>query len=239
MGILATVHREFSEDNPEIMDLPGQDETELRLDLQNLERLNRTFGGRGAVRKMFRYLAGAKQRLLLVDLASGYGDQGRNLLTHARDRGCDLRVVAVDRQFDTLRLAREATPGRQPMFFVQADARRLPFRSGGADLVFCTLALHHFSETDAVSVLREMKRVGRLGTACVDLVRGRLAVFCIWLLTAVVMRNEMTRHDARLSIRRAFTRRELAGMAQRAGWRHIVQTKFFWFQQAVRARLQT
>ena len=62
------------------------------------------------------------------------------------------------------------------MFFVQADARQLPFRTRGADLVFCSLALHHFAEGDAVRVMREMRRVGRLGIACVDLVRGRVAV---------------------------------------------------------------
>lgn len=237
MGILAAMRREFSEDNPEIMDIPGQDENELRLDLENLARLNRTFGGRGAVQKMFRHLAGKARRVLLVDLASGYGDQGRNLIAHGRDCGCDISIAAVDRQFDTLRLAREATPPHQRMFFIQADARQLPFRSRGADLVFCSLALHHFADHDAVRVLREMRRVGRMGTACVDLVRGRVARFCIWLLTAVVMRNPMTRHDARLSIRRAFTHRELRGMAESAGWPGIRQTKFFWFQQAVRARL--
>jgi len=232
------MRREFSEDNPEIMDLPGQDEKELRLDLENLGRLNRTFGGRSAVQKMFRHLAGNARRLMLVDLASGYGDQGRNLIDHVHKRDCELTVVSVDRQFDTLRLAREATPAHHRMFFVQADARQLPFRKGGSDLVFCSLALHHFSDNDAVRVMKEMKRVGRIGAACVDLVRGRVAVFCIWLLTAVIMRNPMTRHDARLSIRRAFTHRELLGHAARAGWINTVQTKFFWFQQAVRSRLR-
>jgi ubiquinone/menaquinone biosynthesis C-methylase UbiE len=238
MGILAAMRREFSEDNPEIMDLPGQDENELRTDLENLGRLNRTFGGRSAVQKMFRYLAGEARRLTLVDLASGYGDQGRSLIDHVHKRDRELTVIAVDRQFDTLRIAREATPAHHRMFFVQADARQLPFRTRGSDLVFCSLALHHFAEGDAVRVMREMRRVGRLGIACVDLVRGRVAVFCIWLLTAVVMRNEMTRHDARLSIRRAFTHRELLNLAQRAGWTQVIQTKFFWFQQAIRTRLR-
>jgi ubiquinone/menaquinone biosynthesis C-methylase UbiE len=237
MGILATMQRKFSADEPEIMDLPGQDEEELRADLQNLAQLNRTFGGRVAVEKMFRHLAHGKKKVLLADLASGYGDQGRNLIERGREQNCDVTVVAVDFQFQTLKLARAATPREEKMFFVQADARNLPFRNRGADLVFCSLALHHFAETDAVSVLREMARVGRLGTACVDLVRGRLAVFCIWLLTAVVMRDPMTRHDARLSVRRAFTHEELRSLTERAGWRGLVQTKFFWFQQAVLSRL--
>jgi len=235
-GHSRSVQREFSPDEPEIMDLPGQDEEELRADLRNLARLNRTFGGRVAVEKMFRYLARDKRTVLLADLASGYGDQGRNLIARGREQDCDVTVVAVDFQFQTLKLARQATPRETKMFFIQADARNLPFRSQGTDLVFCSLALHHFAESDAVSVLREMARVGRLGTACVDLVRGRLAAFCIWLLTAVVMRDPMTRHDARLSVRRAFTHGELRSLAERAGWRDLIQTKFFWFQQAVRSR---
>jgi ubiquinone/menaquinone biosynthesis C-methylase UbiE len=230
------VRREFSEDKPEIMDLPGLDKDDLRVDLQNLGWLNRNFGGRSAVQKLFRLVAGSARRLTLVDLCSGYGDQGRHLIAHARQRNCELAVVAVDFQFDTLRLSREATPKHQRMFFVQADARHLPFREGAAELAFCSLALHHFADQDAVKVLREMKRVSRLGTACIDLVRGRIAVFCIWLLTAVVLRNPMTRYDARLSIRRAFTHRELLGLARRAGWKDVLQTKFFWFQQAVRSR---
>ena len=229
------MRREFSEDKPEIMDLPGQDEDALRTDLENLGWLNRTFGGCGVVEKMFRLLAGPARRLTLVDICSGYGDQCRNLVAHARKQNCELSIVAVDRQFDTLRLAREATPAAQRIFFIQADARALPFRDGGGDLAFCSLALHHFADDDAVEVLREIKRVGRLGAVCVDLVRGRVAVFCIWLLTAVVLRNEMTRYDARLSIRRAFTRGELLALARRAGWKTVRQTKFFWFQQAVRS----
>ena len=63
--------------------------------------------------------------------------------------------MAVDMQFQTLQIARRATPAGQKMFFVQADARQLPLRNQGADLVFCNLALHHFAEKDA------LKRVAR------------------------------------------------------------------------------
>jgi hypothetical protein len=46
----------------------------------------------------------------------------------------------------------------------------------------------------------------------------------------------MTKYDARLSIRRAFTHAEMLGLAARAGWKNVKQTKFFWFQQAVRSQ---
>ena len=232
------MQREFSETQPELMDLPNQDENALRSDLENLARLNRTFGGKKAVETVFHRLADKTRSLLLIDLASGYGDHGRHLIGRAKGRHNEITVMAVDMQFQTLQIARRATPAGQKMFFVQADARQLPFRNQGADLVFCSLALHHFAEKDALTVLREMARVGRHGAACIDLVRGRLAAFCIWLLTAFIIRDPMVRHDARLSVRRAFTNAEMKSLAHRAGWPNLKQIKFFWFQQAVLAHVE-
>ncbi|MEI9998344.1 MAG: methyltransferase domain-containing protein [Verrucomicrobiota bacterium] len=231
------MQRDYSDAQPELMDLPNLDEKALRSDLLNIARLNRTFGGRKAVETVFHKLAGAARKLVLVDLAAGYGDHGRNLIARARARQTDVTVVAVDKQFQTLQIARDATPPGAPMLFVQADARQLPFRRHGADLVFCSLALHHFAEEDALTVLREMGRVGRHGAACVDLVRSRLAALCIWFLTTFLVRDPMVRHDARLSIRRAFTGTEMRTLAARAGWPNLTQVRFFWFQQAVLARV--
>lgn len=232
------MQREYSEEVPELMDLPNLDENALRSDLQHLERLNRTFGGRKAVEIAFHSLAEKGRKLLMVDLCCGYGDHGRNLLERAKAAETEVTIVAVDFQFQTLQIAREATPAGKKMFFVQADARQLPFRTKGADVTLCSLALHHFGEDDALTVLKEMSRVGREGTACVDLVRSRLATFCIWLLTTFLIRDPMVRHDARLSIRRAFTMPEMRSLAHQAGWPNLKQLGFFWFQQAVLARVK-
>jgi len=232
------MQREFSESEPELMDLPDVDESTLRVDLQHLAGLNRTFGGRKAVETVFHKLADKTRSLLLFDLCCGYGDHGRNLIQQAKASNCELTIVAVDFQFQTLKIAREATASSEKMFFVQADARKLPFRNKAADLSFCSLALHHFAEADALTLLKEMSRTGRRGTAVVDLVRSRIAAFCIWMLTAFIIRDPMVRHDARLSIRRAFTGREMKDLTQKAGWPNLRQSHFLLFQQAVTARLE-
>ncbi len=218
------------------MDLPNQDEAALRTDLEHLAEINRTFGGRRAVEAVFQKLADKTRKLLLIDLASGYSDHGRNLLGIAQERKQDVTIVAVDFQFQTLQIARSATPADKKIFFVQADARQLPFRNGAADLAFCSLALHHFADRDALTVLQEMRRIGRHGLACVDLARSRLAAIGIWLMTTFFIRDPMVRHDARLSVRRSFSYAELKSLAQRAGWFAPQQIRFFCFQQAVVAR---
>ncbi len=226
------MRRDYSESEIELMDMPGLDREALRKDLENIAKLNRTFGARRIVARLFEKLAGSRKRVTLVDLAAGYGDHARNLIGRSRAEGRELAVVAVDFNFETLRIARGATPPGEKLSFVQADARRLPFRDGGVDLVFCSLALHHFSDDDALGVLREMRRVGRIGTACIDLARSRLAVWAIWLLTTFIVRDPTVRHDARISIRRAFSTGEMKAMAREAGWswRHLHVPLF---QQAV------
>jgi ubiquinone/menaquinone biosynthesis C-methylase UbiE len=230
------VRRDFSETEHELMDLPHQDKDALQKDLEHLAGLNRTFGARRAVATLFRKLAAHQRRVVLVDLASGYGDHGRNFIAQGEAQRQDVTVIAMDWQLTTLQIAREATGPQKKMFFVQADARQLPLRNRGVDLVFCSLALHHFSDKDALSVLREMIRVGRIGAACVDLLRSRLAAIGIWLLTTFIVRDPMVRHDARLSIRRAFTDGEMKTLAQSAGWPSLRQIKFLWFQQAMFSR---
>jgi ubiquinone/menaquinone biosynthesis C-methylase UbiE len=218
------------------MDLPDQDEDALRKNLEHIGGLNRTFGARRTVAALFHQLAEHMRRVVLIDLASGYSDHGRNLIARGRDRRQDVTVISMDWQLKTLQIARRATPPGQKIFFVQADARQLPLRNREADLVFCSLALHHFSDGDALLVLREMTRVGRVGAACIDLVRSKLAAVGIWLLTTFIVRDPMVRHDARLSIRRAFTTSEMKALAQRAGWPSLKQIQFLWFQQAVLGR---
>jgi len=218
------------------MDLPHQDEEALRSDLEHLAGLNKTFGARRAVAALFRDLSARMKRVVVIDLASGYGDHGRNMIARGRARQQTVTVVAMDYQLKTLQIARRATPLGEKMFFVQADARQLPLRPHEANLAFCSLALHHFSDEDALSVLREMNRVAHDGTACIDLVRSRLAAWGIWLLTTFIVQDPMVRHDARLSVRRAFTGKEMLALVKQAGWSRLKQTKFLWFQQAVLGR---
>jgi len=56
----------------------------------------------GARWQTFHLLAGNRASITLIDLASGYGDHGRNLIKQARARGQEVTVVAVDQQFQTL-----------------------------------------------------------------------------------------------------------------------------------------
>jgi hypothetical protein len=82
--------------------------------------------------------------------------------------------------------------------------------------------LHHLSDDDAVTVLRQMDRVASRGVIVADLLRNRRAYAWITLLTALA--GPMVRHDARVSVAQAFTHAEALALRQRAG---IEYTRYF------------
>lgn len=227
------MHRAFDPDDPELMDRPSPDLKELRADLENLEWFNTTFGATKALLRLLDRLTGGMKQFSLVDLCAGYADMPRHVVGWAQERGVRPLVVAVDNQPATLKMARAATPREMPIIFVQADVNRLPFKEGAADIVMSSLAFHHFSEEGATTLLKQKKRIAGRAAACLDLVRSRLAYTCVWSLTQFIVRAKMTRHDARLSIRRAFTGKELQNLAHKAGWTGMWYEALPWFRHAI------
>lgn len=227
------MQRDFSPNKPELMDLPSPDGKLLREDLKNLERLNRHFGGTRAVLNLLNKIARNLPSFCLIDFCTGYGDLPRNMARWAREHGKKATIIAVDFQWPTLEIAQAATPKSDRVFYVQADVRHSPFKNNAADMVFCALALHHFSNDDATQILREGRRMAKRHVACFDLKRGRRAYAAVWLLTQFILRSPMTRHDARLSVRRSFTGNELKNLAVLADWRSFWHDNLPWFRQVI------
>ncbi len=224
--------RAYSAAEPELMDLPQPVTAELEQDLANLASLNRHFGSHRLIRHFLaRWLKrGGAYRVL--DLATGAGDVPRLIVEWARRQGVSVRITAVDANAATIEIARGRSLEFPEIEWVQGDA--LTYAPGEPfDLVCCSLALHHFSEESAVSLLRRCRELSRGYVLVADLERSRLAQLGIWLVTQFIYREPMTRFDGRLSIRRAFSFSELRELTQAAGWSGFRQRRFVWYRQAI------
>jgi ubiquinone/menaquinone biosynthesis C-methylase UbiE len=153
----------------------------------------------------------------LLDVATGSADIPLALSRLAERAGWDLRITATDIQPEILSAARAAErPGR--IVVERADALALPYESGSFDIVTLAQALHHFEPDDARRALAEMGRVGRRQLIVSDLERSRMGFAGAWLFAHVATRNRMTRNDAPLSVRRAYTAAEARALARDSGW---------------------
>lgn len=226
------VKRKFDPAEPELMDRPQPVSPELASDLENLRQLNRYFGSYALVEHFLRRWILPGSRLRVLDLATGSGDIPRLIVDHARKVGATITVDAVDQQGSTLEIARGLSASYPEINFLKSDVR-----SFGADLayelVLCSLALHHFDENDAVRVLERCRQLSREYVLVSDLRRGLLATIGVYLLTALIFRDPMTRADGRTSAARAFSFGELRTLAERAGWKNFGHAKFAFARQAI------
>ena len=224
--------RLFDPNRPELMDRPQPVSEELKRDLENLVSLNARFGSHRLLRHFLRRTIKSSTSLRVLDLATGAGDLPREMVSWARSKGIQISVDAVDFQEATLSIAQSSSEGFPEISWLHADIR--DFASNQTyDLVHCSLALHHFSDADAIKILRRCLQLSRRWTLVSDLERSSFATAAIWSLTQFFYRDPMTRYDARLSAQRAFSSREMISMARAAGWSDFSHHRFLFARQAL------
>lgn len=224
---LLVPERRFDPDVPEMMDLENVDRTLLEEDLRNLRTINRFLGGLAAVRKhivMFFDRIPLDREIHILDLASGSGDHPVGLVKFARSIGRRVRVTAVDCNPTMIAVARRLTAGFPEIQVCEGDILRIQGEQWEADIVLCSLALHHFSVHDAVGLLSTMDRLSRVGFIVNDLNRLWVAAWCAWAYAHATSRNPLTLNDTYVSVLRAFTPAELAAMAEQA---HVRRFRIF------------
>lgn len=210
----------------EILDGPLDDLDAVAGNLRDLRRVNRLLGGTRLSRLAITRLCPGGMPVELLDVGTGGADIPVSLLADAARRGASLHVTAIESRLEILeaaRIARPAIAGMPGLELVVADGRSLPYPDGAFDVAHSSMVVHHLEPPDAVALLREMARVARSGVVLNDLVRGRLYWATAWVLSHAATRNPLTRNDAPLSVRRAYTRPELRAIVDEAGLRVVAE----------------
>jgi 2-polyprenyl-3-methyl-5-hydroxy-6-metoxy-1,4-benzoquinol methylase len=203
----------------ELMDRPAALE-EISGCLHTIVRFNGLFGGgRLTLRHVRDLLAGlpADRPVTVLDVGAGAADIPVALVRWARRSGRGIRVVALDRDGATLKYARGYAAAYPEITLLQGDALALPVRPGSVDVVISAMTLHHLQPQEATRYLAEMDAAARLGWIMNDLVRSRAAHRLVWVLTRLLSRSAMARHDGPLSILRSYRPAEVVALCEKAG----------------------
>jgi len=207
-------------DAVELLDGPLDDPSALAANLRDLRRVNRWLGGASLTAPAIDALAAHRHELTILDVGTGGADIPLALLERAERRSRRLSNVAIDSRPEVLAAAVRASPAvasTRGLELHVGDGRSLPYPDRSFDVAHASMVLHHLSADGSVALLREMARVARLGVVVNELERSRLGWIGAWLMGHLLTANRYTRHDAPLSVSRAYRLDEMTAMLREAG----------------------
>ena len=179
--------------------------------LRELRIINKFLGGNGVTLEgLNQLLKNRKERgpVTLADLGCGGGDMLVEMAEWGRRNRIPMRLLGVDANPNIIEYARENTAAYPEIEYRVADIFSENFRKLNFDIVTCTLFTHHFRNEQLVDLLSHLHRQVRIGLVINDLHRHPLAFYSIKALTAAFSRSKMVKHDAPVSVARAFSRRD-------------------------------
>jgi len=207
----------------ELLDADSLDDAAIDANLRDIRRINGVLGWKAftvqRVGKIIQQLSLPSVKLL--DVCAGSADMPLAIANWSRQQSIDTSIVATDIAPQIVRIAKQQAKDVHSIRVETANALDLPYADHSFDIVLCTLALHHFDPDKAAKLLQNMARVGK-HLLVFDIERSTLAYLGAVLLTRVIPMNYMTRHDAPVSVRRAYTVREIQHIIQQAGLTHSV-----------------
>lgn len=224
---------------PELMDDPAIDPVEHRRALAGLRRINWVCRTGNHLAKEMEVIAKTKQLNLvsILDVGCGSGDVAisvtRSLSSKFRCRtegwdisqtACDAATESADRQSWFLKNdAPEGKGNTSSIRFRQANIFDPPIAQ--FDIVYCCLFLHHFSETQAIDVMRNMRHLAKFAVIIDDLLRSRLGIVLAKVGCYGLSRSPVVHYDGPQSVRAAFNASEVVRLAKLAGLENVRLTK--------------
>lgn len=211
---------------PELLDDDRGTPQQVADSLQDLRMFNRWFGGNASATELLRRVAGrsGSTDLTLVDVAGASGDVSAYATETLAGEGIRVRTTVLDRAPSHLK--RNGSPA------VCGSALALPFRDASFDVVSCSLFLHHLEPPEISLFIRGALRVCRVAVVINDL-RRTLPHWLAAKAGTLIYRSPLTRHDAPVSVRRAYTEEELRPLLEAVGPASIEFSRHYFYRMGV------
>ena len=204
----------------ELMDDHSLATDALRRNLDELETINTWLGGYAPVLNALKRLKSrfpAGRPLRLADLGSGGGDTLRHVARWARKNSVAVELTGIDANQFMLEYATAKSRDYPEISYRRFDIFSPEFQARPYDVLTCSLFCHHFTDEELVTLLRQWHQQAGLAVVINDLHRHWLAYHSIKWLTRLLGGSYLVRHDAPLSVARAFRRPDWVALLARAG----------------------
>jgi SAM-dependent methyltransferase len=222
---------------PENIDVGSYSPAEYESCIIELQRVNRWLGDAHALRvSLLADIEAADQRTFSVlDIGAGSGELLRVIARWARESGSSAFLVGLELNARSAAAIFNESRPYERLNAVRGDAFCLPFRDKQFDYVMSSLFTHHFSDSEVVTLLKEMARVARCGIYVIDLHRHPVAYLLYTTVGRLMLHSRLLREDGALSILKSFKPAELLELGKRAGLTDVVVERHFPYRLLLKA----
>ena len=200
---------------------------ELRKTLRDLEKINKWLGGNrislAGIRKL---LNDHSEPVRILDVGCGNGSMLREVAEFGRINNMKFELLGIDANEYSIKIARELAVEYPEISFQSINIFSEAFGTIEADIILCTLTLHHFKDEEIEELIKLFLHNSRLGVVINDLERSPIAYHLFRLFCAVFINNEIARKDGLISIRRGFTIEDLKKYGK--GISEVQEIKWKW-----------
>jgi SAM-dependent methyltransferase len=193
-------------------DIPFAD---IARNMQELDTINSWLGGHQITLWGFRKLLGKKQEVHVCEIGSGGGDNLRAIQRWCEKKQIRARFTGIDIKASCLDYARSRWNGGQ-VDWICADYKDVRFIDK-PDIIFSSLFCHHFSDLELKHMMLWKQAHCKTGFFINDLHRHPLAEYSIRWITRMFSSSYLVKHDAPMSVRRAFSREDFQKIFQGTG----------------------
>ena len=217
-------------DHTELMDDLSAKGRGLIQALHELESINYLLGGNYATLNGLSQLLDRVSRegeLHIADLGCGSGDMLKLVRRLLDRRGIRAKLTGIDANPNVISFAVANTPAACRIHYELMNVLSAAFSTRQFDIVIATLFFHHLSDAQMITFFKQMKNQVSTGMVINDIHRHWFAYYAIKWLTRFFSRSPMVRHDAPVSVLRAFRKQELKEILRSAGIENF-RVKWCW-----------
>lgn len=227
----------FRSNKLERIDTGDYSPDEYRRFLREIAFINRYVGDRKALKNtLFRDIDhNDPKEFSVLDVGSGSGELLRTVAEYADKSGRRASLTGIDLNPISASTTRSMSSDHPSIASVRGDAFALPFDDAAFDYAISSLFFHHLTDAEIPFVLREMRRVSRLGVFIIDLHRHPVAYAGYKLFCAAFGISRLVRHDGSVSVLRGFKASELQELGGSENGRIAVVTRHFPYRLVMRA----
>jgi 2-polyprenyl-3-methyl-5-hydroxy-6-metoxy-1,4-benzoquinol methylase len=158
-----------------------------------------------------------KDGMTISDWGCGGGDSLRRIALWARRKNLKLSFVGIDATPAAVEYAREKSRGFPEITYVNSDVMSEDLISNQFDIVISSLFTHHFKDAEWIKLILRMSDCASTAVIVNDLHRHWFAYHSIGILTSVLSKSEMVKHDSKVSVMRSFKSADIDNMLSKAG----------------------